>query len=231
METIRGRNLRQKRPNGAADAVHVGLPRAEELGAFSIGPAPASLVRRRVDVIDEPRLGSDRCTDPERLVLPADERLEVIVDDRFAQRPDLGQRACVEKDRVPPEAVGQPADGRLRTFERSGDLPVSRSGDEVRRHHRRELGALQVVRSRKRLTRAGALARLTLEARNPRRVVLAPVACRLLKAGRWSPMSSALRPWTERRAEARGTHGFGGMLGPSHEAAQSNADAWPEGPS
>jgi len=105
--------------NRSSDAPDVGSSRTYRRAVFvlPVRPSSAPPVRGRIDVIDVPRGGSDRRADPESLVLAADERLEVIVDDGFAQGRELCVTPRVKEDRVPAETIGLACDGGLGAME------------------------------------------------------------------------------------------------------------------
>jgi hypothetical protein len=139
--------VRNQASNRALDAPDVRPADGRLLGGLldPIGPTSASPVRRRIDVVHEPRFRPDRGPNPQGLVLPADERLEVIVDDRLGYGRKLGRYVSIEEDRVPSEALGHAGDGGLGAMRRAGELPVSRARRQSRGHEDEELGTLQVV--------------------------------------------------------------------------------------
>jgi hypothetical protein len=60
--------------------------------------------------------------------LAADERLEVVVNDRLGQGRELSIAPCMKEDRVPAEALGLTCDGGFGAVERASDLPVAGTG-------------------------------------------------------------------------------------------------------
>ena len=67
-------------------------------------------MRGRIDVVHEPRLGSDRGPDPERSILSPDEDFKVIVDDGFGQGGKVSSASRMEEDGVSSQAFGHPGD-------------------------------------------------------------------------------------------------------------------------
>jgi hypothetical protein len=57
--------------------------------------------------------GADRGPDAEGMILPPDERLEVIVDDRLTQLANVFQASGMKEDCVPAELLRHPGDGGL----------------------------------------------------------------------------------------------------------------------
>jgi hypothetical protein len=108
-------------------------------------------VRGRIDVEDEPRSRTDCGPDAECLVLPADERLEVIVDDRLIDRRNALSAPRMKEDGVPAKTLGHASHGSLGAMIRSTDLTVCRARRQPRRHGDEQLRALRVIRRRKRL--------------------------------------------------------------------------------
>jgi hypothetical protein len=139
------------------------------------------------------------------------------VDNRFAQLPNRLHAHRLKEDRVTADPLGHPRHGGLRASSRAGDLPMCRAGCQSRRHLDEKLTALQVVRRRERLPRAGLPACFATEAWYARRILGFPVGAPLLESQRWASMSDALRPRTEGWMEPSGTHRFGGVLGPAHD--------------
>jgi len=204
--------MRNKATKRALDAPHVG-PVCSDGGPslrHPIRAPPASPVLGGIHVVHEPGLRPDRGADPERMVLPADERFEVIVNDRLGESRKLLATSRMKEDRVPAEAFGHPRDGRLGAILGSGDLPMRGAGGEPRRDGGKQRWALEVVRGGKRLSRAAAPAVFTTEARNALDVAGLSVPAVTLEASSGSSVRDAVGPGAEGRMEARGTHRFDG---------------------
>src|SRR5215471_8621286 len=218
------RNQAPKRPPDAGDvgATDLCLHRHIQL---PVGPPPAPPVRGGIEVVHEPGVRSHRSPDPQGVVLTADERLEVIVDDRLGEGREKGQRSSLKEEGVPAEALGHPSDARLGTVERAGDLAVSGAGDEAGGSPQEELGALQVVGGGEGLAGAGALAGKAVEARDAnaaRALLVVPVTLEALPA---RAMGGAFGPGTEGGKEAGRTHRFDGMVRPAHGPVGSKRKA------
>jgi hypothetical protein len=83
---------------------------------------------------DSKRICRHGRSDSERLVLPTDERLEVVVNDRFGDAGNALAASEVKEDGVPPETLRHPGDRRLGAVRGARDLPVSRTGCQSRGH-------------------------------------------------------------------------------------------------
>lgn len=181
-----------------------------------IRPSAASPVRCWIDVVDEPRLRSDRGADPERPVLPADERLEVVMDDRLADRSQTGKATRMKEDRVPTQSLGQAGHRGLRAMKRSSDLTMRRAGGEARRDRNQVLRLFQVVRRRERLPRARLPAARTAESRNASRARAGSIGAVSVEPRLGAAMRLAIAPRTEGRMEPGRSHMLDGRLGPAH---------------
>jgi hypothetical protein len=118
-------------------------------------------MRRRVDSVDEPGLGTHDRGDPEGQVLGQLEGLEVVEDDRFVEPLFEGlQGAAVEKHGVAAEPGAEPCDGGRSAADGTGNLTVGRAGQECGGDGSQQLGSLEVVGEREGLAREGLAATL-----------------------------------------------------------------------
>ena len=69
-----------------ADAAYIGRLGDRRLLGHAIRTSSRPAMRSRIDIEDEPGASTHRGADPERMVLPADERFEVIVNDGLGAR-------------------------------------------------------------------------------------------------------------------------------------------------
>jgi hypothetical protein len=219
--------MRNQAVKSALDAFDVAPSRSSRSlqRRLPIRTPPASLVRGKINVVNEPRPGADGRSDPERSILTTDECLEVIVDDDLVERREAASAPGMKEDRVPAEALRHPGDGGFRTVLGSRDLPMSRAGGKARRHRDEELGSLQVVGRRKGRSRAGSSAVAARESRNVLRVVLPSIPTVPYEALSFRSMGDAIDTRTERRHEPGRTYGFNGMERPAHTPEQGKRGA------
>jgi len=128
-----------------------------------------------VEVVDEPRPGSDGGAHPERPILSVEERLEMVVDDGLVDGADMVQCSRVNEKGMAPETLGEAGDRGLGAPEGPGDLPLGGAGGQARGDGDEQTGALQVVGRVEGLPGAGAPAVEAAEAGDPPRVTASPV--------------------------------------------------------
>ena len=207
--------------NRPPDALDIGLVhlRGRPVIGLPIGTASGSSVWSGIDVVDESRVGPDRCADAQGVVLALDESLKVVVDDGLNKGRQMSVTPRAEEDRMPTEALGHTGDAGLGAVEGAGDLSVARAGGEPRGDCDKQLGALEVIGGGEGLAGAGAFAVETAEAWDAARRSLRPVRTEALESVAAGPMGFAFGPGAEGRKEPGRAHALEGLLWPAHTAA------------
>jgi hypothetical protein len=101
--------------------------------------------RGRIDAVKEPADLADRGADIQGLLLPDEERLEMIVDDRLGYLGKRLEMGGVEQQGMAPKAGREACDGGGSATEGAGELAVCGAGDETRGDRFDQVGTLQVV--------------------------------------------------------------------------------------
>jgi hypothetical protein len=182
-------------------------------------------MRGRIDVEHEPGSRADGCSNAERLILPSDEDLEVVMDDHFIDRRDVPPAPCMKEDGVPAETFGDSGDRSFRTMIRSRELAVSRACGQSRSHGDQQLRALGVIGRREGLPRAGASAVAADEPRDALGIVLPSVGTVPDETLPCRSVRDADSVRAKRRQEPGRTYGFYGMFRPAHAKAIRKARA------
>ena len=195
------------------------------LGFLEAGALAGALVRSRVESVDKAGLFPDDGCDTHRIVLRPHERLEVIDDEAFVDRVELGERRRREQERVPAQPRALPRDRRRRAAERSRELAMPGSRLQSREDGLEELGAFQIVGGGERSLREAVLADDALVSRDPPAIATCVRAVVLKPEALTGPQDVCRAVLARTEARHESPLNFDGLNRPVHEPASGNDHA------